>query len=466
MNSGYLPQGGKPTIFLRSRDINLQRAVHRIDDFIPYFWGKDQFSVTKDIFGRGIRKVTTRFPGEVPVEKEKYEYLCEADILFEWRYLYDKRIKCGYSLSNGQITPAETLNIPMKVGYFDLEVETPPEIMARPRDPKWPIVSFQWSNSYTKDIVLFMLNTALPLGNPMPIPKGFTGCKRALQLPIKFHRKLHNREWDITVHPTIYLYEEEKPMIYDNTLWAAWQDFDAMGGYSSDLFDWPYWLKRAKGFNLDLRFLSPFNTVEVEPKPFRGRRKDLDQKKRGWRLSPRVKGVALIDFYKMYQKWSGGRQGAKLVVKGKDFAQTFDFHLVMEKECGFYYIDLGDKVKDSRNNHPMDWLEYCVGDAYALRILDKERGIVKYFDRLRRIVGVPLEMAIHNSKLIDTRVLRLSDRPLPTRVYEKGHRVKGAIVLLPRIGIHEHVVIIDEKSLYPMLIRVYNLSPETYVADP
>jgi DNA polymerase I len=43
----------------------------------------------------------------------------------------------------------------------------------------------------------------------------------------------------------------------------------------------------------------------------------------------------------------------------------------------------------------------------------------------------------------------------------KKQHVTGAIVFLPKPGIHENVVVIDAKSLYPTLIRIYNLSPET-----
>jgi len=472
MNQGYHPIGGKPVIFLRSRDKNRVRQSHRIDGKVPHFWANGT-GAGKNLFGDSIQRVDTVMPSEVRRLRDKFKYHCEADILFEWRYLLDKGVKCGYGLENGEIFAAPSLDIPPKKGYFDIEVETPPEIMAKPRDPIWPIVSFQFSNNYTKDLTLFMLKTDLPITEELPIPKGFIGCKNAITLPITFHRKLGGREWDVKVKPTIYLYDEERPMIHDATLWSVWQDFDAAGGYYSDGFDWPYWIRRGEKLQLHsvLKRLSPFGLTESKFKPQRGVRKDIARKVgtpqvKKWRLVSRVKGISMIDFYKMYRKWAGGRQGAKRVIPGKDFTSTFDFHLVMEKECGFYYVDLGDKVRESRSKHPLKWAEYCAGDAYALYILDKEKQLVAYFDRLRRIVGLPLEFAIHNSRLIDTRLLRLrGDAPLPTREYGKKHRVKGAIVLLPDIGIHEHIVIIDEKALYPMLIRVYNLSPETFVAD-
>lgn len=466
MNAAYRIENGRAQIYLCSRDAKRNRAVHKIEGYTPHFWVKDDNGPLRSIFDQPIREVRTKLPTDVRAERKKYEEHFEADILFPWRYLYDRGIRCGYRVQDGFISPAESLDVPPKKGYFDLEVLTPPEIMARPANPKFPICSFQFSNNYTDEITLFMLKTNLPVTEEIPIPEGFS-CTKALTLPVTFHRKFYDREWDVTIKPNIYLYDDEKLMIHDATLWSSWQDWDAAGGYNSDFFDWPYWIRRANFLRVNIRVLSPFRRVECR------RRKELIVDSSGvtrwtgkWKMQPYVKGISLIDFFKMYRKWAGGRQGSKRVIPGKPFASTFDFHLVMERECGFYYVDLGDRVRESILSNPLGWVEYCTGDAYALRILDKEKGIVRYFDRLRRIVGLPLESAIHNARLIDTRLLRLRKRPLPSRKHGKKHRVKGAIVLLPDIGIHENVAYIDEATLYPMLIRVYNLSPETYVSDP
>jgi len=447
MNAGYNVQHNRPIIYLLSRDAHRKRVVHKIEDFRPYFFKPG--GSYEDIFGRPIERHFAKLPRDVRTLRKQFEFTCEADILFEWRYLIDKGIKCGYDVIDGTISPAESLDVPPKIGYFDIEVETPPEIMARPKSPIWPIVSLQFSTNYSKEITLFMLNTKIPV-EEVEAPKGFhcTGCGT---YKFSFLRRWKQKERIINVEPIIYLYDDEKTMINDVTKWVVNQDFDAIGGYNSNLFDWPYWIRRARTLRVDLRVLSPFRFVDCKPTP------------RGL-LKPRVKGVSLIDFYTMYQKWSGGRQGEKRVMQGRSFALTFDFHLVLERECGFFYEDLGDRVAESRRNSPIAWARYCTGDALGLRILDSEKGITKYFDRLRRIVGCPLEWAVHNSRLLDMRLLRLREKPLPTKRYGKKQRVKGAIVLAPKVGIHEHVVIIDEKALYPMLIRVYNLSPETYVS--
>jgi len=453
MNAEYVTKDGKALITLLARDAERTLHVFQIPDYPPHFFAASKDGPMTDIFSRPIKEIVTSLPKDVRKERQNYEYHDEADILFPWRYLIDKKIYCGFSVQDKQLVPAEPLGIMPFINLFDLEVETPPEIMARPKVPKWPIVSFQFANTYTDDLELMMLDTTLQ-GQSISVPEYAKNCKSALTRPVHFELRQGTKVTPVVVNPRIYLYNDERLMIHDAIQRAAYFKFDGYSGYNSNLFDIPYWIRRSNILGVNVRPLSPFHVVECRERPDTRNPTKM-------RMSPHIKGVQLFDLYEAYQKWSGGRQGAKLVIPGKDFAQTFDFHLVMERECGFYYKDLGDAVRESRQNHPTEWLEYCTGDAFALRLLEKQKGIIRHFNRLRALVGVPLEWSIHNSRLIDMRLLRLRSRPLPTKQQRQKQRVTGAIVFLPTPGIHENIVIIDVKSLYPMLICVYNLSPET-----
>ncbi|MCS7112732.1 MAG: DNA polymerase domain-containing protein [Nitrososphaerota archaeon] len=54
---------------------------------------------------------------------------------------------------------------------------------------------------------------------------------------------------------------------------------------------------------------------------------------------------------------------------------------------------------------------------------------------------------------------------IPKRSEVEYERYTGAIVLEPRPGIHEDVLVLDFKSLYPSLIIKYNISPDTYIEN-
>lgn len=459
MNQEYVTRDGKAIITLLARDKDRNLKVFQIPDYPPHFWAKAPDGLLKDTFDRPIKLIETNHPGDVRKKRKAYEYHDEADILFPWRYLIDKGIYCGFENKDNELIPAEPLGIQPFINLFDLEVETPPEIMARPKNPKWPIVSFQFANTYNEQLELMMLNTKLT-GEKVNPPEYAKHCVSAITRPVTFELRKKQEVQKIVVNPSVYLYDDERLMIQDSVTRADFFKFDSYSGYNSNLFDIPYWIRRGNTLGVNMRPLSPFRVVECRERVEYDKRSNTKKV----RMDPRIKGVQLFDLYDAYQKWSGGRQGAKLVIPGKDFAQTYDFHLVMERECGFYYVDLGDKVADSKQNHPVAWLEYCTGDAYALWLLEKEKGIIKQFNRLRSLVGVPLEWSLYNSRLIDMRLLRLRERPLPSKVHREKSRVTGAIVLLPTPGVKEYVVGVDAKSQYSMLIRVYNLSPE--MLDP
>jgi DNA polymerase I len=53
---------------------------------------------------------------------------------------------------------------------------------------------------------------------------------------------------------------------------------------------------------------------------------------------------------------------------------------------------------------------------------------------------------------------------IPKRIEQPYRPYPGAIVLEPKPGLHEDVVALDFKSMYPNIMINYNLSPDTYVA--
>ena len=77
-----------------------------------------------------------------------------------------------------------------------------------------------------------------------------------------------------------------------------------------------------------------------------------------------------------------------------------------------------------------------------------------------------MEQTASKDKIVDhALLLRRGDRILPSKrrrnVEEIMAPVKGAIVLLPEAGMHNGIGIFDAASLYPSIIREFNISPET-----
>lgn len=423
MNQEYTIRSKKPIVMLRGRDSERLRHKINVVNFTPHFWAADPNGDELDFYNRKIRLIETRLPSEVGKQRSDYDFSDEADIRFPLRVIISKKILCGYAIEDGVVIPAPDMGIPPKIGLFDLEVITPKEIMARPRDPRWPIVSFQYGSNYDDNIHLFLLNFKIPT-----------------------HFKVD--EFD----PIVHNYKREKAMIFDIAKFISHDDPDLLSGWNSNLFDIPYLIRRAKYLHVGISHMSPHGYVAL-----RKRRQDPRFKKKKSRkdFDIRISGRIPFDLQNAY----------KIFTSPEGTKESYDFKVVVKDETGYDYEDYGDRIKLLHDNDQETLADYCARDVIALKKLDEKLGMVTdHFDILRRLVGCRIDNALSNKQLIDTYALRVRERPLPTTHHQEGEKFTGAVVLTPKIGVHDNVACFDLKSLYPSLIMGYNLSPE--VKDP
>lgn len=111
-------------------------------------------------------------------------------------------------------------------------------------------------------------------------------------------------------------------------------------------------------------------------------------------------------------------------------------------------------------------LEYT--KANALRVMGIGKAMLDYALELSHLVGLPLDYVgkaatgfrVENYLLRETRPL---GELAPKRMEHPYLPYTGGMVMAPKPGIHEDVAVLDFKSLYPNLMILYNLSPDTYV---
>ena len=107
-------------------------------------------------------------------------------------------------------------------------------------------------------------------------------------------------------------------------------------------------------------------------------------------------------------------------------------------------------------------------DARARATLKMTEQFLEFGMELSALTYMPLDQVA--TAAVGHRV----DSYLIKEAYGQGHliphrseqvylRYQGAIVLAPRQGLHENVIALDFASMYPNLMILYNLSPDTYV---
>jgi len=127
----------------------------------------------------------------------------------------------------------------------------------------------------------------------------------------------------------------------------------------------------------------------------------------------------------------------------------------------------GDLIEKAFKNNPQLLVDYNLKDSeLALRILKKTTALELSIHR-SLITGMPLDRVRASVASLDSlylKELRKKGFVAPSASFEsKEERIRGGYVMSPKPGIYDYVVVCDFKSLYPSIIRTFNIDPWSFV---
>jgi DNA polymerase I len=101
--------------------------------------------------------------------------------------------------------------------------------------------------------------------------------------------------------------------------------------------------------------------------------------------------------------------------------------------------------------------------------LELGQDTIDYPTQLSAIAGLPLDQVMTAAVgfRVDSYFVRIAHRLgelIPTKNEQPFLTYRGALVQEPKTGLHENVVVLDFASMYPSLMKKYNLSPDTLVS--
>ncbi len=159
-------------------------------------------------------------------------------------------------------------------------------------------------------------------------------------------------------------------------------------------------------------------------------------------------------------------------------AQSFALDAIGEKVLGMRKFDWRSTFRERNRGVPATFLnlyrhepklleEYNWYDVEITRKLEEFTGFAAIEQLFCRI---------SSGFVNDLQIMTKVDQLLLKKGYKEGHhfrtrywmkeepeRYEGAYVFDPIVGMHENVCVFDFKSLYPSMIRAFNISPETIV---
>jgi DNA polymerase elongation subunit (family B) len=230
---------------------------------------------------------------------------------------------------------------------------------------------------------------------------------------------------------------------------------EIVSGWNIETFDIPYLVKRIQktlGENA-AKMLSPWKYIRS--KEIIDRRTDKTQE------AFEIYGVNTIDYLPFFKKYAGiGVENNKLDTVAKEVLNESKLdHEEYDTFADFY---------------TKNWnlfVEYNIVDTVLIDKLEKKLRLIQLSVTLAMDSKVNPEDTLSQGRMWDAIIYNhlLAKNiiiPVKSSPQEKTEKYVGAYVKEPQIGKFKWVVTFDVSSLYPSLIRTFNISPETLVQTP
>jgi len=332
--------------------------------------------------------------------------------------LYKDKIQVAEALEWAEILSAPLPKI--KRIAVDIEVESPPEKVPNPKEASYRVIAISYCSSDGKKGV-FLLR------------RGDRGSEA------------------LEVDGEVRFFDEEKDMLLE--VFKLIEEYPLVITFNGDAFDLPYLFNRA------LKLGVPRDQIPIEWSP----KSEYAELRRGLHL----------DLYKFFTNRS-----MRVYAFGNKYREGRTLDEIA--------VALLGRGKIQREN-PVAEMSYAKLAEYSLRDAELTYQLTAFSNDLvmnlilimMRISKLPLEdLTRHNISSWIRNMLYYEHRqrgwliPNPedirarkgqgtTRAIIKGKKFMGALVLNPIPGVYFNVVVVDFASLYPSVIKTWNLSYET-----
>jgi len=365
----------------------------------------------------------------------------EADILFKYRFMADKDLSgCKWYEAEGDFA-SNTQTVFTELKFEATNFKEIEEV----RVPEFKILSID-------------IEVANESGMPDPQKNPISMISLAFYPEFRGKRNLVLVAKRANIENIDYaeFFSNEKEMLERFLDIVKSFDPDLIVGYNINNFDVPYIVQRFKANGI---------------KPYLGRaKKSARSEKIGEeKYKNSIVGRVIVDFYDILKELSKkGMFKTKRLGLG-DVAQI----LIGKTKEDVEHSEI-TKLWNGTASDLLRLINYAKTDAELVLEIMLSRDYLSQYIEISRLSGLLLQDVLSGaeSARIEQFLLKefnkndfvIPNKPSKKELKEREkEEVKGAIVLDPKVGLHEHVVYLDFKSLYPSLIIEYNICPTTYL---
>lgn len=235
-----------------------------------------------------------------------------------------------------------------------------------------------------------------------------------------------------------YVFNDERELMLHFMKFIKNSEIMYIGGWNSHHFDIPYIYNRMKKLNIEPNQLSTFNHFRIYDK-----------------YDPELAGFVLVDMLILYKELTQNRK------------ESYSLDYISNVELGEKKVTHEETLDELYRDDLIRFLRYNIQDVALLDKLSKKLDHIGLQNELRITTGSVWKFGVP-SRLVDgiINMELIKQNKLPTTFYKRYKRrnIKGAFVSAPLPGIHDWLIDLDAASLYPSIIRSYNIGPNTYKA--
>jgi len=387
--------------------------------------------------------------------REKLPVVWEAKIRYANCYMYDRGLRPGtvYRVSNGNLVPVKPevgeesaamvstiskggVDVDVVVDWLNILSEPAPDFKRVSVDIEVETVEGRMPNAMEASNRVIAVSFC-----------GSDGLKKVFVL-----MRSDGEPGDSSVLPQdldVQFFTDEAEMLKQT--FSLLESYPIVLSFNGDNFDFRYLKHRAEKLGIPKNQI-PIILTPREARLTTGLHLDLYQFFKN-------KAIQVYAFDAKYKEFGLDTVSSALMGKGK--------------------VDLGEKFID--NLSPFELANYCFRDAqltYELTAYN-DNLVMKLVVMLMRIsrtgmddlmrIGVSswiknLMYAVHRERnylIPNPEDIAQRKNTSSTQAIIKGKKYKGAIVISPKAGVFFNVVVLDFASLYPSILKEYNLSYET-----
>ena len=228
---------------------------------------------------------------------------------------------------------------------------------------------------------------------------------------------------------------------------------DIISGWNTNFFDIPYIINRFRMLFGEeyAKKLSPWNNIWERKVILNGR--EL--------ISYHLSGINSLDYIELYKWYAPG---------GKS-QESYKLDAIANVELGERKLsyDEYDSLHNLYQENYQKFIDYNIKDVdLIIKLEDKlkliEMAITLAYDTKSNFEDVFAQTRMWDS-LIYNHLLPQNIIVPPKKFKKKISAFEGAYVKEPQVGMHDWVASFDLNSLYPHLLIMYNISPETIVSS-